>query len=104
MTKLAEKVTHRWKSITFLIATRQVDIEFQVDETKYDESNALVVDGSKQAGKKATEKRKPKIKQQPLSKKKRKKLERVLERRNNKLNVSLYSIYSLYFITDRIKL
>ena len=69
----------------------KVNIDFNVDNTKFDDCNALVL-----PDKKSTEKSVPKanaskikvVKTQILSKKKRKKLEKVLERKSKKLNVS----------------
>ena len=63
-----------------------MEVELSVDKTKYDECNALVLPAHK------TEKEVKVVKKVKkeviLSKKKRKKLEKIIERKNKKLNVS----------------
>lgn len=68
-------------------------MDFDVDETKYDESNRFILlkDNGvdhKESKTKQRSKKEAKLKSQLLSKKKRKKLEKILERKNRKFNVT----------------
>ncbi|KPM09292.1 ATP-dependent RNA helicase kurz-like protein [Sarcoptes scabiei] len=70
-----------------------VTVDFDVDETKYDESNRFILlkDNGvdhKESKTKQRSKKEAKLKSQLLSKKKRKKLEKILERKNRKFNVT----------------
>lgn len=72
----------------------QVNIDFRVDGSKFDSCNALVLPDKKvseKTGKNKNHASKGKnSKPVLLSKKKRKKLEKVLERKGKKLNVSRF--------------
>lgn len=73
-----------------MIKQQKIQIEFEVDESKYDEFNPLILSDKSDAAKKEKNIRakNEEIKKQLLSKKKKKKLEKILERKNRKLNVS----------------
>lgn len=65
-----------------------MEIDFCEDDNKFDECNALVLPGKKIKPTKSKNKLNNVEKKVVLSKKKRKKLEKILERKNKKLNVS----------------
>ncbi|KAH9497636.1 ATP-dependent RNA helicase dhx37 [Dermatophagoides farinae] len=71
-----------------MIKQQKIQIEFEVDESKYDEFNPLILSDKSDAAKKEKNIRakNEEIKKQLLSKKKKKKLEKILERKNRKLN------------------
>ena len=62
-------------------------IEINFDQTKYDSCNSLVLDKSSKTSKKDIL-HKTKVKSRVLSKKQKKKLEKVLHRKNRKINVN----------------
>lgn len=68
----------------------KVEIEFEVDTTKYDESNPLIISANDRKKCTKNKNKKAKITEQLLSKKKRKQLEKILQRKNKKLNVGKF--------------
>lgn len=68
------------------MASKEVEIDFCEDDNKFDECNALVLPGKKIKPTKSKNKLNNVEKKVVLSKKKRKKLEKILERKNKKLN------------------
>lgn len=84
----------------------QVNIDFRVDGFKFDQCNALVLPDKKTAKKLAKNKKnasKGKVsKPVLLSKKKRKKLEKVLERKGKKLNVSRFIQNIIHLLTAKL--
>ena len=76
-------------------------IELDVDQSKYDQSNQLILDNNsktKNFKQKSLTKNIPKTK--VLSKKQRKKLEKVLQRKNRKTNVIYLFVFNLIRITN----
>ncbi|KAH9421832.1 ATP-dependent RNA helicase dhx37 [Dermatophagoides pteronyssinus] len=77
-----------------MMKQEKIQIEFDVDESKYDEYNQLILSGKKKYNvldgdgieRKNFRIKKEEIKKQLLSKKKKKKLEKILERKNRKFN------------------
>nr|SZF06455.1 probable ATP-dependent RNA helicase DHX37 [Psoroptes ovis] len=70
--------------------SKNIQIEFKIDDNKYDESNQLILDDKSNrkinAKQKEVKRKKQELRKQLLSKKKKKQLEKILERKNKKLN------------------